>query len=95
MLRAKAPAVRVLALASNDDVTLFRTAIGRGAHGVILKTDPATALIEAIRQLHRGQIWLSCETASRLIPDLWFVSPSLPNEAETAKISQLTHASGR
>jgi len=88
MLRAKAPAARILALAEACDLTLFRRAIGRGARGVVLKADPAAMLIEAIRQVHRGQLWLKYEIASPLIsgPELLPLSAS----SEAAKVSRLT-----
>lgn len=81
---------RVLALADADDITLFRTALSRGVHGIILKTDSAATLVEAIRQIHRGQLWLSHEIASQLIPEFCLAPQSRPDEIAKPRISQLS-----
>lgn len=89
-LHSEAPAARVLALAGAYNAALFRMVIGQGVHGVILKTDPVATLIEAIRQIHRGQVWLSYEIFSQLIPEFWGAFPSPPSEAGTANIPLLS-----
>src|SRR5690349_12875271 len=62
-LRSSHPKAHILILAGALDLALFRAAIGAGAYGVVLKADPATTLTEAIRQVHRGQFWLSYKIA--------------------------------
>lgn len=87
-LRSQAPATRILALAEAFDIKLFRMAIGRGVRGVILKTDPPVTMIEAIRRIHRGQIWLGHEIASQLSANPQPLFLSLPDEEKFSQISK-------
>lgn len=89
-LRANAATTRVLMLSDKRDVTRLRAAVGRGAHGVLMKTEDSGALIEAIRQIYQGRVWLNYEVVSQLIPDIWFAYQSRRSEAEAAQVSALT-----
>lgn len=90
-MRSIHPKAHILILAGAFELALFRAAIGAGAHGVVLKADPGTILIEAIHQVYRGQLWLSYEIASQLmVADTEAAPRSFENEAKVERGARLT-----
>ena len=55
-LRAEGCTVRVVVLSALSDARSMREAIEAGADGFVLKTDPPTATLAAIRQVAAGQM---------------------------------------
>ncbi|MEO7964405.1 MAG: response regulator transcription factor [Gemmatimonadaceae bacterium] len=55
-IRAEKLPVRVLVLSAYGDGTSMRAALDGGADGYALKTDPPRHTVDAIRQVHRGQL---------------------------------------
>ena len=55
-IRAERLPVRVLVLSAYGDGTSIRAALDGGADGYALKTDPPRHTVDAIRQVHRGQL---------------------------------------
>ena len=63
-------ATRVLILSGSRDGKMHDIAILRGACGVVRKEAPPTTLINAIRKVHEGQLWLDRATTGRLFVEL-------------------------
>ncbi|MEO6444383.1 MAG: response regulator transcription factor [Gemmatimonadaceae bacterium] len=55
-IRKEKVPVRVLVLSAYGDGTSMRAALDGGADGYALKTDPPRHTVDAIRQVHRGQL---------------------------------------
>jgi DNA-binding NarL/FixJ family response regulator len=55
-IRAEKIPVRVLVLSAYGDGTSMHAALEGGANGYALKTDPPRHTVDAIRQVHRGQL---------------------------------------
>lgn len=55
-IRAEKIPVRVLVLSAYGDGTSMRAALDGGADGYALKTDPPRNTVDAVRQVHLGQI---------------------------------------
>ncbi|MDP1857336.1 MAG: response regulator transcription factor [Gemmatimonadaceae bacterium] len=55
-IRAEKIPVRVLVLSAYGDGTSMRAALDGGADGYALKTDPPRHTVDAVRQVHLGQI---------------------------------------
>lgn len=89
-LRAYAPAARILVLSNEHDITRFRAAIGRGVHGILMKTEDSGMLFNAIQQTSQGRVWLDYKILSQLIPDIWFARRSYQSEAEATQLYMLT-----
>ena len=51
-----APPPKILVLTGVDDVSVRGAAFQGGAHGLVLKTDPATTVIAAIRKVRQGEL---------------------------------------
>jgi two-component system nitrate/nitrite response regulator NarL len=56
-LRQRCPG-RVLVLTASDDLAQHRTAMMKGARGVIHKSEPAETILRAIEKVNQGEIWL-------------------------------------
>ena len=50
------PPPKILVLTGVDDVAVRGAAFQGGAHGLVLKTDPATTVTAAIRKVERGEL---------------------------------------
>lgn len=57
-LRASRPSVRIIVLTMHDDPAYVRSALAAGASGYVAKGAADTALIGAIRAVHRGRLFI-------------------------------------
>lgn len=83
-LLAKWPAVRVLVLSAHEDTAHPRRALAAGALGYLTKRSAADALIEAIRQVAAGKLFLEPALAQELAVQQ-VGSPGNPVEALSAR----------
>lgn len=58
---------RVLILTGSHDNKLLERAVILGAKGIVLKDEPAEVLLEAIKRVHRGELWLDRATMARML----------------------------
>jgi two-component system invasion response regulator UvrY len=65
-LLAKEPAARVLVLSAHEDPVHPRRALTAGARGYLTKRSAAEALIEAIRRVAAGQVYIEPAVAQQL-----------------------------
>lgn len=59
--------VKVVVLTGELNPGQHRDAVLRGARGVVLKSQPADHIIEAIERVHRGEVWLDGSLMSLLL----------------------------
>ena len=59
--------VKVVVLTGELDPGLHREAVMLGARGVVLKSQPADHILEAIERVHRGEVWLDGSLMSLLL----------------------------
>lgn len=83
-LLAKWPGTRVLVLSAHEDTAHPRRALAAGALGYLTKRSAAEALIEAIRQVAAGKIYLE-PTLAQEIALARVGSPGNPVEALSAR----------
>lgn len=57
-MRKVAPRCRVLALSALGDECFVKQMVEAGAKGYVLKSEPLTTLVEAVRRVHAGGTWL-------------------------------------
>lgn len=67
-LKAAQPSLPVLILSMHDDAKTVDQALRAGARGYILKGLGVADLCQAIRTVHRGEIYLSPRLAERTLP---------------------------
>ena len=86
-LREKSPSSRVLVLTGVKNPDSHRTAIRRGAMGIVLKEHAADLLLKAIKKVHEGEVWIDRSMMGSMIQE--FTKPAQANPEE-AKIDSLT-----
>ena len=69
-LKARELAVPTLVLSMHDEVLYAERVLRAGARGYITKHETSTEVLVAIRQVARGEIYLSKQTASRVFESL-------------------------
>ncbi len=69
-IRALAPAARVVVLTSSEEEAPMILAMRAGAQGYLLKTEGASAVLEAIRAASRGEVTLAPRVARHLMDAL-------------------------
>ena len=60
-LKVAAPATRIVVLTMHEDPAYVRSALAAGASGYLVKSAADSALIEAIRAVHRGRIFVEIQ----------------------------------
>ena len=86
-LKAACPDVKVLALSVHEDTGYLRKLLEAGASGYVLKRSAADALIQAIRIVASGGIFLDPLLAGKVVGNLVGVSAA-PGEPANAALSE-------
>ena len=86
-LREEAPSARIVVLTMHDDPAYVRAALAAGASGYLAKTAADTALIGAIRAVHRGRLFLDVANMRALEP---LVAPGAAPHGLPAPIERLS-----
>lgn len=87
VLREKVPESKVLILTGVQNPDSHRTAIRRGAMGIVLKEHAAELLLKAINKVYEGEVWIDRTMMGMMVQE--FSKPTLANP-EDAKIKALT-----
>ena len=69
-LKAAAPALRVLVVSMHDEVVFAERALRAGARGYIMKEAGGENLLAAIRQVLRGEVYVSPRMSSHILNNL-------------------------
>jgi DNA-binding NarL/FixJ family response regulator len=96
-IRAHLPETQVLALSMHDDERYVFDALKAGASGYVLKREVDSALLNAIRAVHRGDAFLTNAVERSLVRD-WMEGgtagldePLTPREQEVLKLIAEAH----
>lgn len=84
MMKAEMPAVRVLVLSQYDDPAYLHQALAAGASGYALKHAAGHELLQAIRTVARGEVYLHPTLARVIVDESW--GPREPAESPQAQI---------
>ena len=90
----KLSAARVLILTGDRDPGVQQAAVVKGARGVVGKDEDASVLLEAIEQVHAGEVWIDRKLMGKILSTLTGASPApvAKEDSETKKIANLTPA---
>lgn len=69
-LRAQQPDLQVVIYSMYDESIYAERAIRAGATGYVMKSEPTQVVVEAIRSVARGEVYLSGRMASRMLSKL-------------------------
>jgi len=81
---------RVMILSGNRDHELLALAVRCGARGVVGKEAPADVVLNAIRSVHRGELWLDQGLMGKLLGALTSPAPAPARHPEADKLATLT-----
>ena len=87
MLREKSPKTRVLILTGVLNPDAHRSAIRKGAMGIVLKEHAADLLLKAIKKVNDGEVWIDRSMMGMVIQE--FSKPD-QKDPEVSKIQALT-----
>ncbi len=83
-ISARGLRTRVLVVTARQDAVSVRAALGFGAHGYLLKTDDADALVQALHTVAQGGYHVSAELAAVFERDSEPDEPLTPRETDIA-----------
>lgn len=89
-LLAIAPEARVLILTGVRDPNLHRQAVHLGAVGLVLKENAAEVLLQAIKKVHAGEVWLEGRMMANVLNEMRRSRTAQKADPEVAKIATLT-----
>lgn len=88
-IKALYPQVKMLVSSMHDEKTYAGRSLRAGALGYINKRESIRKVIDAVRQILRGQLYLSPEMASRLLHRAAFGQPIDPDPSDTLSNREL------
>jgi DNA-binding NarL/FixJ family response regulator len=66
-IKEQYPDIVILVLSLHDETLFGERALKAGAHGYIMKQEPAEKIVEAIRQVLKGETYLSQEMSAKIL----------------------------
>lgn len=85
-----APQARVLVLTGLRDPYLHRQAVRLGARGLVLKEKAVGVLLQAIRKVHAGEVWIERTMMAHVLDEMSRARMAQQSDPEAAKIATLT-----
>jgi len=89
-LLAAAHKARVIILTGVLETAAHREAMRSGARGLVLKDQAADVLVQAIEQVHAGDLWLAPTLVADMITEMARTTKAELGDPEAAKIASLT-----
>jgi len=89
-LRTAASTARVLVLTGVRDPELHRRAVRLGSMGLVRKEEAAEVLLQAIKKVHAGEVWLEPAMIASVLGEMTGTRASQPLDPDAAKIASLT-----
>lgn len=80
-VRAQYPDVQTIVFSMYDENVYAERAIRAGAAGYLMKSEPTKNIVEAVRSVHEGEVYLSRRMASRILNKVAMGQSSEPNFA--------------
>jgi len=66
-LAGKESATKVVVLTASEDERDFVEAVRRGARGIVLKQAPSEHLVDGIRRVHAGEVWIDLRVTAGVL----------------------------
>jgi two-component system, NarL family, response regulator NreC len=87
-IRLACPKTRTIVVTQHEEEQFVAGAVEAGVQGYVLKSQTATDLINAIRQVFRGEVYLSPRISATLV-DAYRSKPERPRDPLTARERQV------
>lgn len=85
-LRAEFPELRILMMSMHDESVYAEPALRAGAHGYLMKQAATDTMLQAIRQILEGEMYVSVSMRSRLIQQM--MGGRQPQESPLSNLTQ-------
>jgi DNA-binding NarL/FixJ family response regulator len=82
MIKARSPRTKILVSSMHDETLFAERVLQAGAMGYLTKQEPPETLIDAIRQVLRGEIFVSQRMTSRILHRMASGKPAQDNPVE-------------
>ena len=79
--------VRTIVLTASEDEQDYVETVKRGARGIVLKQAATERLLEGIRKVHRGEIWIDQRVAAEVMKAMTRPGPGLAAPGERALLT--------
>lgn len=79
--------VRTIVLTASEDEQDYVETVRRGARGIVLKQAATERLLEGIRKVHRGEIWIDQRVAAEVMKAMTRPGPPLGGAGEKALLT--------
>lgn len=89
-LLSVAKGAQVIVLTGTRDIATHRKAIYHGAKGIVLKQEACETLINAIKKVRAGEVWLDPSTTASLLSEMVSSARESKPDPEQAKIQTLS-----
>ena len=86
-VHARYPRMRVLVLSMHEETVYAERALRAGAHGYIMKQEPGAKVIEAIRSVLRGELYVSPTIAAHMLKQYVSNKQGLDTRTSIEKLS--------
>jgi len=74
--------IRPIVLTASEDERDYVEAVKRGARGIVLKAAASERLLEGIRKVHRGEMWIDQRVAADVMKAMTEPRPALPQRGD-------------
>ena len=81
-IRRGATCAQVIILTGDDNLEEHFSAISQGAKGLVRKSDTSDVLVNAIKKVYAGEVWLDGALITRLLNEMWLLLRAGQAEAE-------------
>jgi DNA-binding NarL/FixJ family response regulator len=72
-IRQAAARVQVIILTGDDNLEAHYSAISQGAKGLVRKSDTSDVLVNAIKKVYAGEVWLDGTLMARVLNEMWIL----------------------
>jgi len=90
-IRGVAARAHVIILTGADNPEIHHSAISQGAKGLVRKSETSDVLVEAIKKVNAGEVWLDGALMARVLNEMWRLLAA--RQAETEAVNS-NHVSG-
>jgi two-component system, NarL family, nitrate/nitrite response regulator NarL len=81
---------QVIILTGADNLEIQLSAISRGAKGLVRKSETSDVLVQAIKKVHAGEVWLDGMLMARVLNEMWFLLGASQSKVEIVNPDHIT-----
>jgi len=91
-IRGVAARAHMIILTGADNLEIHHSAISQGAKGLVRKSETSDVLVEAIKKVNAGEVWLDGALMARVLNEMWQLLAARQAETETVNSNHISGA---